>query len=203
MAKSVCLPWEINASAKLWSIFWSIFWASSFVNPNTWHLIHNNFFITWITWYCMLMCCVYVFSLCRESPDMIWETNSCFLRRVCHSLVSKPLQQFFGLCLKTKVDGLVILASKSPRWFLGLCLKTKWEEVCRFAPQNRWADEDGVRTRVDIWWLAFSWSKLGQGFLVLLQNWQRSNDGWCTWHHHEGHMKVKQKTDGSMASSVA
>jgi hypothetical protein len=30
--------------------------------------------------------------------------------------------------------------------------------VCRFAPQNRWADKDGVRTRVDIWRLASSWS---------------------------------------------
>jgi hypothetical protein len=43
---------------------------------------------------------------------------------------------WFGLCLKTKVGGLMILTSKSPRRFIGLGLKTKWEEVCRFVPQN-------------------------------------------------------------------
>jgi hypothetical protein len=43
------------------------------------------------------------------------------------SLASKPLQQFLGLGLKIKVDGLVICASKSSRRFLGLGLKTKWE----------------------------------------------------------------------------
>jgi hypothetical protein len=41
------------------------------------------------------------------------------------------------LGLKTKVDGLVIWASKSLRQFPGLGLKTKWEEVCRFMPQNQ------------------------------------------------------------------
>jgi hypothetical protein len=56
--KSVCLPWEINAYTKLWSILWSIFWASSFVNSNAYHLICNNYFITWISWYYMLMWCV-------------------------------------------------------------------------------------------------------------------------------------------------
>jgi hypothetical protein len=65
------------------------------------------------------------------------------------------------LDLKTKVDGLMIWASKSPQQFLGLGLKTKWEEVCRFAPQNRWVDEDGVRTRIDIRWLALLGSKSG------------------------------------------
>jgi hypothetical protein len=50
-------------------------------------------------------------------------------------LASKPLRQFLGIGLKTKVDslvvwhqnhrdGLVIWASKSPRWFLGLGFKT-------------------------------------------------------------------------------
>jgi hypothetical protein len=47
-------------------------------------------------------------------------------------LVLKLLQRFLDLGLKTKVDGLVIWASKSPRRFLGLGLKTKWEEVCQF-----------------------------------------------------------------------
>jgi hypothetical protein len=70
-AKGVCLLWEINASTKLWSIFWSVFWASSFVNSNTWHLICNNYFIAWISWYCMITCCVCVFLLHWESLDMI------------------------------------------------------------------------------------------------------------------------------------
>jgi hypothetical protein len=46
--------------------------------------------------------------------------------------------------LKTKVDGLVIWVTKLLRRFLSLGLKTKWEEVCRFAPQNRCEDEDGA-----------------------------------------------------------
>jgi hypothetical protein len=59
-----------------------------------------------------------------------------------------------GLDLKTGSYGLVIWPTKSLRRFLGLGLKTMWEEVYRFAPQNRCADEDDVRTRVDIRWLA-------------------------------------------------
>jgi hypothetical protein len=46
--------------------------------------------------------------------------------------------------LKTKVDGLVIWATKLPRRFLILGLKTKWKKVCRFAHQNRCEDEDGA-----------------------------------------------------------
>jgi hypothetical protein len=38
----------------------------------------------------------------------------------------------------------VIWPTKSPRRFFGLGLKTMWEEVCRFAPQNRQVVEDGV-----------------------------------------------------------
>jgi hypothetical protein len=41
----------------------------------------------------------------------------------------------FGL--KTDNCGLVIWPTKSPGRFFGFGLKTKWEEVCRFAPQNR------------------------------------------------------------------
>jgi hypothetical protein len=68
---------------------------------------------------------------------------------------------FLGLRLKISRCVLVIWPTKSLRWFLGLCLKTKWEEVYRFAPQNQWADEDGVRTRVDIRRITSSWSKSG------------------------------------------
>jgi hypothetical protein len=66
--------------------------------------------------------------------------SACFF-----SLASKPVGmvcQWFDL--KTKVNGLMICASKSLWWFLGLSLKTKWEKVYQFTPQNRWADEDGV-----------------------------------------------------------
>jgi hypothetical protein len=35
------------------------------------------------------------------------------------------------------------------------------EKVCRFVPQNRWADEDGVRTHVDIQRLASVRSESG------------------------------------------
>jgi hypothetical protein len=65
---------------------WSIFWASSFVISNTWHLICNNYFITWISWYCILMC-VFVHSRFNEDPPVeSCETNPCFFRGgVCHS----------------------------------------------------------------------------------------------------------------------
>jgi hypothetical protein len=79
------------------------------------------------------------------------------------SLALKPLRRFLGLSLKTKVDGLVIWASKSPRRFLDLCLKIMLEEVCRFVSQNRWADEYGVRTCIDIWqllWCEASWDRV-------------------------------------------
>jgi hypothetical protein len=63
---------------------------------------------------------------------------------------------FPDLCLKIDRCGVMICPIKSPWQFLGLGLKTKWEEVCRFAPQNRLADEDGVRTHIDILRLASS-----------------------------------------------
>jgi hypothetical protein len=34
--------------------------------------------------------------------------------------------------------------------------------------------------------------------LVMPQNWWTSDDRWCTWHHHRGHVKMKWKTVGSM-----
>jgi hypothetical protein len=74
---------------------------------------------------------------------------------------------FPGLGLKTRGYGLVIWPTKSSRQFLCLGLKTKWEEICQFVPQIQCADEDGVRTRIDIRWLASSGSKSGRGFLSL------------------------------------
>jgi hypothetical protein len=57
---------------------------------------------------------------------------------------------FPDLNLKTGSCSLVIWPTKSSWRFLYLRLKTKWEEICQFAPQNWWADEDAVRTHVNI-----------------------------------------------------
>jgi hypothetical protein len=43
----------------------------SFVNPNTWHLICNNFNLNFIFGIVCLFVCVCTFSLRRESPDII------------------------------------------------------------------------------------------------------------------------------------
>jgi hypothetical protein len=84
-AKRVCLSWETSLPQKHWYICWSIFWASSFVNHKTCHLIYNNYFITWISWYCMLMC-VFAHSCFIENPSVgSWETNPCFLGGFCHN----------------------------------------------------------------------------------------------------------------------
>jgi hypothetical protein len=48
----------------------------SFVNPNTWHLIYNNFNLNFIFGIVYLFVCVCVFSLRRESPDMILGDKS-------------------------------------------------------------------------------------------------------------------------------
>jgi hypothetical protein len=61
----------MNASAKTLIIFWSTFWVLSFVNPNTWQLICNNFNLNFIFGTVCLFVCVCAFSLRRESPDMI------------------------------------------------------------------------------------------------------------------------------------
>jgi hypothetical protein len=61
----------MNASAKTLIILWSTFWALSFINPNTWHLICNNFNLNFIFGTVCLCVCVCAFSLRWESPDMI------------------------------------------------------------------------------------------------------------------------------------
>jgi hypothetical protein len=55
---------------KLWLSFEAL-WALSFVNPNTWHLICNNFNLNFVFGIVCLCVCVCAFSLHRESPDMI------------------------------------------------------------------------------------------------------------------------------------
>jgi hypothetical protein len=76
----VCAYCERQCFHKTLIYLWSTFWASSFVNCNTWHLICNNDFITWISWYCMLMC-VFVHSCFVENPSVgYWETNPYFFK---------------------------------------------------------------------------------------------------------------------------
>jgi hypothetical protein len=56
---------------KFWLSFEAHFGALSFVNPNTWHLICNNFNLNFIFGIVCVFVCVCAFSLRRESPDMI------------------------------------------------------------------------------------------------------------------------------------
>jgi hypothetical protein len=85
----MCLSWEMNAFAKLWSSFEASFGASPFVHSNTWHLICNNFNLNFI-WYCMLICVVFVYSRFIENPPIwSWEANPLFLRWFCHSWLSE------------------------------------------------------------------------------------------------------------------
>jgi hypothetical protein len=92
---------------------------------------------------------------------------------------------FLGLALKTSSSGLVIWASKSLHRFLGLGLKTKQATICRLCHKT---DGRMIRhgTSVKIWWLALPRSKSHEGFLVWPQDWQRHNNGCCTWHHSGG-----------------
>jgi hypothetical protein len=83
---------------------------------------------------------------------------------------------FPGLDLKTNSSGLVIWDSKSPWRFLGLCLKTMQASVDRLHHET---DGGGM-----------AWDTH--------QDWWRRNGGWCTWHHREGCVGIKLKTDGSM-----
>jgi hypothetical protein len=121
---------------------------------------------------------------------------------VCQWFGHKTTAMFFSLGLKTKVDGLVIWASKSPWWFLSLSLKTKWEEVCQFAPQNR------ERMKM-VWGHALTsggllYQKVSHAMIShFASKLVKSDGGWCTWHHHRGCVEVKQKMAGSMVSGAA
>jgi hypothetical protein len=98
------------------------------------------------------------------------------------------------LDFKTGSYGLVILASKSTRRFLGLDLKTKRVSVCWLCHKTD-RGRSTQNTRRDLA-ACFVWKQVGLGFPSLPQNWRRCDDGWCTWHHHGGCIKVKSKTDG-------
>jgi hypothetical protein len=119
-------------------------------------------------------------------------------RRVSWLSLKTNVDRFPGLGLKTGNCGLVIWTTKSPRWFLGLGFKTKRAMVSLLHHKT-----DGRRMTFmardmhrDLA-ACFTWKQARLVFPSLPQNWQ-SDDGWCTWHHHGGHMKMKSKRDGSM-----
>jgi hypothetical protein len=104
---------------------------------------------------------------------------------------------FPGLGLKTGSCGLVIWLAKSPRWFFGLGLKTKWAMVCWL----RHKTDGRMKTARDIRWdlaACFAWKQVGLGFPGLASRLVYVRRGWCTWHHHGGHVEMKPKMDGSM-----
>jgi hypothetical protein len=109
---------------------------------------------------------------------------------------------FFSLSLKTGSYGLVILVSKSPRRFLGLCLKTKRTTVCKLRHKTDERNEDDVGTHRDLA-ACFAWKQVGLQFSSLSQNWWRRDGRWDTWHHCEGHVEIKLKTDKSMRWTVS
>jgi hypothetical protein len=95
---------------------------------------------------------------------------------------------FPGLGLKIDSPGLIIWALKSPRRFLGLDLKTKRASVYRLRLKTN-GGRSARDTRRD---LAVAWKQ------VWPEDWQRHDDGWCTWHHRGGCVGGKLKMDGSM-----
>jgi hypothetical protein len=98
--------------------------------------------------------------------------------------------------LKTDSSGLVIWDSKSSRWFLGLSLKTKRASVCqlRHKTGRGWLARD---TRRDLA-VCFAWKQVWLGFSVWPEDWCRSNDRWCTWHHRGDCVRGKLKTGESI-----
>jgi hypothetical protein len=65
----------------------------SLVNPNTWHLIYNNFNLNFIFGIVCLCVCVCTFSLRRESPDIILGDKPLISEVVLSQLV---LEQDWG-----------------------------------------------------------------------------------------------------------
>jgi hypothetical protein len=116
--------------------------------------------------------------------------------RVSWFALKTKVDEFSGLCLKIGSSGLVIWASKSPRRFFSLCLKIKQAMVYQLHNKTDWRRTTWDTCRdLAVW---FVWKQVRLWFSSLPQNWWRSDDGWCTWHHREGYVKMKLKTDGSM-----
>jgi hypothetical protein len=103
---------------------------------------------------------------------------------------------FLGLGLKIDSFGLVICASKLSQRFHGLGLKIKQAMVylLHHKTDRRRMARDTQKNLA----ACFTVKQVELGFSSLPQNWQRSDDGWCTLHHHGGHMKMKLKMDESM-----
>jgi hypothetical protein len=84
-AKGVCLTWEVIASAKTLFYLLGCSFGFNFCKLNTRHWNYNNYFINWISWYCMLRV-VFVHSRFVENPPIwSWQTNPSFLRWFYHS----------------------------------------------------------------------------------------------------------------------
>jgi hypothetical protein len=67
----VCAWCERNHFRKTLFYLLKLSFGFKLLYHNTWHSNCNNYLITEISWYCMLVCCVYAFSLHQESPDTI------------------------------------------------------------------------------------------------------------------------------------
>jgi hypothetical protein len=121
--------------------------------------------------------------------------------RVSWLSLKTKVGRFPDLDLQTDSYGLVIWASKSPRWFFGLGLKSNLAMVCRLRHKTnrRRTTQD---TRRDLA-ACFAVKQVGLGLPNLPQNWRRRDDGWCTWHHRGGRMKMKSNIDGSMRQVVS
>jgi hypothetical protein len=87
LGRRACAWRERQTLPQTLIIFWSAFWASPFVNPNTWHLICNNFNLNFIFGIVCLFVCVCAFSLRRESPDMILGDKPLIFEVVLSQLV--------------------------------------------------------------------------------------------------------------------
>jgi hypothetical protein len=125
-------------------------------------------------------------------------------------LVSKPrtiVCQWFGL--KNTGMGFPVLTSKlvaTVWWFVpqsyhdGFLFWTSKSSGIRFVSCTTKSTGGWRRrgARVEIWQFASRVSKLGYGFPVWPQDWRKHNDGWCMWHHHECHMRIKSKREGSI-----
>jgi hypothetical protein len=110
----------MNAYIKTLIILSSTFWALSFVNPNTWHLICNNFNLNFIFGSVCSCVCVCAFSLRRESSDMILGDKPLISEVVLSQLVpeqdwgkthtkaSKNRNNIFGEELLVHIRNLVV-----------------------------------------------------------------------------------------------
>jgi hypothetical protein len=49
----------------------------------------------------------------------------------------------------------------------------------------------------------FRWKHVGLGFPSLSSRLVEARCGWCTWHHHGGHVRIKSKTDGALRRAAS